>query len=154
MPTPAQMSFPAAKHLNRGLFSDYYLDHIVPTLPEYLSTELHAQAKAVRDDLRALLDTIQPASLDEAQLEDRWIKPVLARLGHHWSVQVKIRYRERGHRKPDYVFTATNDDANALTAQIVERESHLNAVVYAAFNLTPDEIALIERSTRYPYGAV
>jgi hypothetical protein len=29
----------------------------------------------------------------------------------------------------------------------------LNAVVYAAFDLTPQEIALVERSTKYPYGA-
>lgn len=111
---PAQMSLPAAKHLNRGLFSDYYLDHIVPTLPDYQSEQLHAQARAVRDDLRALLEALRPESLDEAQLEDGWIKPVLARLGHHWSVQIKIRYRDRGHRKPDYVFTATADDASAF----------------------------------------
>ncbi len=117
---PTQMALPAAKHLNRGLFSDYYLDHIVPTLSEYQSDNLHAQARAVRDELRALLDVLHPENLDEAQLEDRWIKPVLARLGHHWSVQVKLRYRDRGHRKPDYVFTATADDANAFTNQIYE----------------------------------
>jgi hypothetical protein len=33
-------------------------------------------------------------------------------------------------------------------------ETQLNAVVYEAFNLTPDEIILIEEATKYPYGAV
>jgi len=28
------------------------------------------------------------------------------------------------------------------------------AVVYQAFDLTPDEIGLIERATKYPYGEV
>jgi hypothetical protein len=39
-----------------------------------------------------------------------------------------------------------------LTAEIVRRETDLNARVYALFALTPDEIATIEASTKYPYG--
>jgi hypothetical protein len=41
-----------------------------------------------------------------------------------------------------------------LTAEIVARETDLNTRVYALFNLTPDEIALIEESTKYRYGEV
>jgi hypothetical protein len=41
-----------------------------------------------------------------------------------------------------------------LTAEIVARETELNARVYALFNLTDDEIALIEESTKYKYGEV
>jgi hypothetical protein len=41
-----------------------------------------------------------------------------------------------------------------LTAQIVAAETRLNAIVYAAFKLTPAEIALVEQATKYPYGAV
>ena len=33
-------------------------------------------------------------------------------------------------------------------------ETRLNAVVYQAFALTPDEISLIERTTKYPNGEV
>jgi hypothetical protein len=118
--TPSQMSLLAAKHLNQGLFSDYYLNHVAPTLSEWESPQLHAQAKALRDDLKTLLDSVHPESLDEAQLEEQWVKPVLQKLGHHWSVQVKIRYRERGHRKPDYVFTTSAEAARAFTNQIYE----------------------------------
>jgi hypothetical protein len=41
-----------------------------------------------------------------------------------------------------------------LTDEIVRLETELNAMVYALFDLTPDEIALIERSTKYRYGEV
>ena len=41
-----------------------------------------------------------------------------------------------------------------LTAEIVSRETDLNARVYALFHLTPAEIALIEASTKYRYGEV
>lgn len=40
------------------------------------------------------------------------------------------------------------------TAQIVNVETALNGVVYPAFDLTPEEIALIETSTKCPDGAV
>jgi hypothetical protein len=41
-----------------------------------------------------------------------------------------------------------------MSARIIELETRLNEIVYEAFKLTPDEIALIERVTRYPYGEV
>lgn len=45
--------------------------------------------------------------LDEARLEQQGIQPVLEAPGHFWPLQVKIRYRETGNRRPDYVFTNT-----------------------------------------------
>lgn len=63
-----------------------------------------------------------------------------------------IPVRERG----DWEAYLLDEQAkhNDLTAQIIALETQLNAVVYEAFDLTPDEIALIEEATRYPYGAV
>ena len=106
------------KHLNRGLFSDHYLDEIVPKSSEFQSNILFASVKNVRDQLLERLDKLTPEELDEAQLEDRWIKPVLETLGHHWSVQVKIRYRDRGFRKPDYAFAGTYEAAQELRNEI------------------------------------
>jgi hypothetical protein len=102
------------------LFSDHYLDEVATTLPEWKSPTLFAQVKTIRDALRAKLEGLSAEDLDEAQLEERWIKPVLEHLGHYWSVQVKIRYRERGFRKPDYVFAATESAAQSFTNQIYE----------------------------------
>ncbi|HMA35768.1 MAG TPA: Eco57I restriction-modification methylase domain-containing protein, partial [Chloroflexia bacterium] len=42
----------------------------------------------------------------------------------------------------------------AATRAIVAHETALNARVYALFALTPAEVALIERRTKYPYGEV
>lgn len=41
-----------------------------------------------------------------------------------------------------------------LTHQIIAHETTLNNHVYTLFHLTPQEIQLIEQSTKYPYGAV
>ncbi len=49
---------------------------------------------------------------------------------------------------------AQRADHTRLTAEIVTRETDLNARVYALFGLTDKEIALIEESTKYRYGEV
>ncbi|MEO1644996.1 MAG: hypothetical protein AAFR67_07400, partial [Chloroflexota bacterium] len=118
MAKPNQRPVLPNKHLNRGLFSDYYLDEIVPTSSEFQSNTLFASVKTIRNELLDRLDNLTPEELDEAQLEDRWIKPVLEALGHHWSVQVKIRYREKGFRKPDYAFADAPEAANSLRNEI------------------------------------
>jgi len=116
-------------HRNRGLFSDYYLDEIVPTLPEWDETNFE-QVKMVFESLKALRETIQPETLDEAQLEKVWIQPVLDTLGHHYQVQLKIHYTENKHRKPDYAFAKTPEDVQALTNDIYRPNEiqHLLAV--------------------------
>ncbi len=40
------------------------------------------------------------------------------------------------------------------TAEIVRLETELNARIYALFGLTPDDIAIVEESTKYRYGEV
>jgi type I restriction-modification system DNA methylase subunit len=119
----------AVRHLNNGLFSDYYLDDRVPKLPAW-DDALFAAGKRCLHELRELRSVIQPDKLDESQLEELWIQPVLRVLGHHYAVQAKIRYRERGHRKPDYVFLATSAEARAITNKVYDPAeiSHLLAV--------------------------
>ena len=50
--------------------------------------------------------------------------------------------------------TTQRSQHDMLTATIIRLETQLNEHVYALFHLTPDEIAIIEESTKYPYGAV
>ncbi len=110
----------AAPHLNNGLFADYYLNTLIPELPEWKTNRLEAEAEAgqIRAGLRDLLHQVNPAALSEAQLEEQWVKPVLAALGHHYAVQVKIRYRDTGHRTPDYLIVRSETEARALTNAI------------------------------------
>jgi hypothetical protein len=49
---------------------------------------------------------------------------------------------------------ANRADHDRLTAEIVRLETELNARVYAVFNLTAEEILLVEESTKYRYGEV
>ena len=88
----------------------------MPAQDDWLT--LSAAARPVHDALRERLATIHPERLDESQLEEQWVKFVLAELGWHYSVQVKIRYTGKGHRKPDYALTASTESAQALTNQI------------------------------------
>jgi len=111
-----QLPLISAPHSNNGLFSDYYLNEIVPAQDDWLT--LSASARPIRDALREQLATMHPERLDESQLEEQWIKFVLVELGWHYSVQVKIRYTGTGHRKPDYALTASTESAQALTNQI------------------------------------
>ncbi len=50
--------------------------------------------------------------------------------------------------------TERRADHERHTAEIVRLETELNARVYALFDLTPTEIAIIEASTKYRYGEV
>jgi hypothetical protein len=49
---------------------------------------------------------------------------------------------------------ARRAEHQARTEAIVRMETELNARVYALFDLTPVEIAIVEESTKYRYGEV
>lgn len=49
---------------------------------------------------------------------------------------------------------AQQAEHNRLTSEIIRLETELNAHVYRLFDLTPDEIQIIEESTKYHYGEV
>jgi type I restriction-modification system DNA methylase subunit len=118
------------KPLNNGLFADYYLENIVPKQPEW-DEALFASGKAALTELQTLRAGLNPAALDEVQLEEHWIKPVLHILGHHYAVQGKIRYRDSGHRKPDYFLLASKAEADAITSEVYA-SSQLTHVVAVA----------------------
>jgi hypothetical protein len=99
----------AQRHRNQQLFSDYYLDSILPSRPEW---------KLLADDVRPLVAHVRevlaaytpPGS--EAQLEDDLVKPILRLLGHTFEIQAALRTAD-GVKKPDYIFYR---DAAALQA--------------------------------------
>src|SRR5262249_43009987 len=102
------------KHLNNGLFADYYLDERLTTLPAW-NEALFEAAKRTLEQIKTLRATLRPEALDEAQLEQQWIQPVLTLLGYYFAVQPKIRYWANKNRRPDYAFLATADEARAVT---------------------------------------
>ena len=100
MPT-LQPPLPLAQpHRNQGLFSDYYLNSILPGRPEWRG--LAEEAGPVMEQIAALFAGYTP-SANEAQVEHELIRPVLLALGHTFEVQAPLQTPE-GTRRPDYVF--------------------------------------------------
>ena len=58
------------------------------------------------------------------------------------TLKAKIPLQERNEW--ENWITTTRAEIHALTAEIARLEAEINAKVYALFNLTPDEIALLE----------
>jgi hypothetical protein len=92
-----------SRHTQR-LFSDYFLDHILPKEHPWKHEwqELRSEASAVMAELRQHYAKFVP-SKNEAQTEDDWIKPVLLSLGHIFEVQAPLKTGE-GTKRPDYFF--------------------------------------------------
>jgi hypothetical protein len=96
---PVQLSLPRTSHHNQGLFSDYYLDNILPQQWHALKDE----AALARKQLQSIYNTFTPNPNNEAQTEDDWIKPVLREIGHaFFDVQVPLTV-PHGTQKPDYI---------------------------------------------------
>src|SRR6266487_6304583 len=87
------------RHRNQRLFSDYYLDNILPRLWDDLSNE----AAVVMKQLQQLYIHFTPNPNSEAQTEEDWIKPVLRFLGHTFEVQTSLKVPD-GVQRPDYFF--------------------------------------------------
>ena len=65
------------------------------------------------------------------------------------SFKREILRKERGEWQA--MFQEQQEEINRLTAEIVRLEEVLNAAVYAVYGLN-EEVALIERETKYQYG--
>jgi hypothetical protein len=106
--TPVQLPLPAQFHTNKQLFSDYYLNTVLPQRPDW---QAHVAALLpLREQVREILAGA-PSVMNEAQTEDRVVKPILALLGHTYEVQAGLR-TPFGLKRPDYVFYP--DDARRL----------------------------------------
>ena len=97
-----QLVLPIEKHRNHYLFSDYYLNTLLPQQPSWREADAEAAEalealRRLHADKRALL---RPA-LSEAALEEEWVRPVLDILGHTYHVGASLPSPE-GTRTPDY----------------------------------------------------
>ncbi len=96
-------------HRNQQLFSDYYLNAILPQRPDWQA--LASEAAPTLDAIRGIYDRYTP-SANEAQTERELVRPVLEALGHTFEVQAPLQTPD-GTKRPDYVFYR---DAAALNA--------------------------------------
>jgi hypothetical protein len=99
MTTPAQRVLAARPHRNQQLFSDYYLDTILPGRTDWHMAEEQAASAMAR--VAAIRAAFTP-STKEAQTENDLIRPVLEAMGHTFEVQPSLRV-PGGTNAPDYV---------------------------------------------------
>ena len=112
---PIEPRLPCTSHHNQSLFSDYYLDNILPQQWDGLKDE----ARHVMKRLQRMYARFTPNPNNEAQTEDDWIKPVLCELGHHaFDVQVPLKVAQ-GTQTPDYIFYNDESARNAHKGKVV-----------------------------------
>jgi hypothetical protein len=95
----AQLVLVARPHNNRQLFSDHYLNTILPQQPGW--ELLRADAQTALEAIRAIYAAYTPSS-NEAQTEHDLIRPILKLLGHEFEVQPALKTPD-GTKRPDYV---------------------------------------------------
>jgi Eco57I restriction-modification methylase/TaqI-like C-terminal specificity domain/N-6 DNA Methylase len=105
----SQLSLPLPPHRNQQLFSDYYLNTILPQREDW--KHLAGQAAQAMTAIQAIYAAYTPSS-NEAQTEEGWIRPVLKALGHTFEIQAALKTPD-GTKIPDYVFYRDLDALNA-----------------------------------------
>jgi type I restriction-modification system DNA methylase subunit len=105
---------PQLAFVNRGLFSDHFIQEHLPTWKEW---GVDAELIPFRNGLKALYEAKKPllVNMNEAQTEDEFIKPVLDLLGYtdSYMVQASTKLGKQTSR-PDYALfpdQATKDKA-------------------------------------------
>lgn len=85
---------------NQKLFSDHFLQAVVPTLNEWNCDE---EAAAGQERLRSAWNQASGlVSGHEAQTEEHWVRPVLRELGFSFQVQASVPDAQGVTRWPDY----------------------------------------------------
>ncbi|NBD36683.1 MAG: N-6 DNA methylase, partial [Chloroflexi bacterium] len=115
--TTAQLSLTMDElYNNQFLFSDHYLDALLPGDPRWEAAR--EEAAAFRAWLRDLYAR-EGEYLDdysENQLEEHWFKPIFERLGHVFETQARVPGLGKGIRRPDYAFFPTEENRQEAAA--------------------------------------
>lgn len=100
--------FETIPHENHFLFSDHYLDNILPRLEAWNRIEEIAE---IQEKLRKLYLKVGKglAASNEAQLERDFVQPILRILGHAYEVQASLQGTGELIR-PDYTFFRNEEE--------------------------------------------
>ncbi len=98
--SPQQLSLHLETHRNHYLFSDYYLENLLPRRLDWQGGT--AEARRAMERLQTIYAAFTPTE-NEAQTERDWIRPVFEALDQVFEVQPSIATPD-GVRRPDYVF--------------------------------------------------
>lgn len=116
-----------SKFNNRFLFSNYYLEEILPRQGAFADTgkvlsDSFGSIKSLFKDKQKVLPR-RP----EASLEEEFIRPILDILGHVYEVQSPLPTSERVNR-PDYAFFASSEGKSSAVQHLGTKEFWTRAV--------------------------
>jgi hypothetical protein len=119
-PKPQQLSlvdapYSGVLHHNRRLFSDHFLDELLPNKEPWRQhwQQLRVEAAPIMESLKQRFAAFAPTdATNEAQTEQEWMRPVLQELGHSFEVQASLKVPGNKVQRPDYIFY--RDDAQRL----------------------------------------
>ena len=109
-----QLALPLETHRNHYLFSDHFLNQVLPG--QHVWRESEAEARQALDAIAELYSRLEDAlpHYNEAALEQEWIRPILDVLGHVYHVQPSLA---GAAGTPDYVFFA-DEPAKQAAARV------------------------------------
>jgi hypothetical protein len=98
-----QLALPLETHRNHYLFSDHFLNELLPGQDAW--RESAVEARQALDGIAELYSQLEDAlpHYNEAALEQEWIRPILDVLGHVYHVQPSLT---GAAGTPDYAFFA------------------------------------------------
>ncbi|MGH2510269.1 MAG: hypothetical protein ACRDHZ_23075, partial [Ktedonobacteraceae bacterium] len=120
----SQMPHEETTYHNQRLFSDHFLENILPKDPAW--EELRAEAGPVMAALKQRFSRFPPLMpfANEAQTEEDWVRPVLTTLGHTYEIQTQLRMPGTvSPQHPDYVFYTS------AAQQLANRGMEINDLV-------------------------
>jgi hypothetical protein len=120
-----QLRLALGPYQNRAVFSRIiFLEDVLPTWREFSEADTHDLLDELADLWQAERAGLQHAN--EAQTEERFVKPVLQRLGFYFTVQAGVTTAS-GHRQPDYALFA-DDHTRAIAAERSGAARYVGAV--------------------------
>jgi hypothetical protein len=136
---------------NNLLFTEHFLEHRVPELPEWESAH-----EAATDALHKMrLKRAQVGSLadkNESQLEEEWIQWIFSDILHiPYQVQVNLDYGDKRRGVPDYVFAPTQEQATALTREIYKPSDLTGALAIGDAKAWGVDLDKASKNQRSPY---
>ena len=95
-----QLELAVPSHRNQHLFSDHYLNEVLPGRLQWQA--LHGKAQSVMEEVAGIFERFTPSD-NERQTEEDLVLPILKLLGHTFELQPSLKTSE-GANTPDYVF--------------------------------------------------
>lgn len=105
---------------NQKLFSDYYLNELLPETSFWEEVK-EEKLQEIFDKIKSIYQKqkLTIPDLNESQLEERFIRPILRSLGHIYEVNVTLPRTYEGLKRPDYAYYSSEETKKAGVSEAV-----------------------------------